>query len=129
MYINLNLLQNKKFLLKLAIFNMQQQKKSKIIVGIIVILLIGYGINQIFQSKKQKDQIIKHDMMIGECAKSKTGMDSKKYEKLKTHEDIKSELQVNEIFRNYFKECEKEFKEAPKDFRAKWNYKAKWNGN
>ena len=37
---------------------MQQQKKSKIIVSIIVILLIGYGTNQIFQSKKQKDQII-----------------------------------------------------------------------
>ena len=129
MYINLNLLQNKKFLLKLVIFNMHQQKKSKIIVGIIIILLIGYGTNQFFQSKKQKDQIIKHDMMIGECAKSKTGLDSKKYEKLKTHENIKSELQVNELFRNYFKECEKEFKEAPKDFRAKWNYKAKWNGN
>ena len=100
---------------------MQQQKKSKIIVGIIVILLIGYGINQIFQSKNQKDQIIKHDMMIGECAKSKTGMDSKKYEKLKTYDDIKFELQVNEIFRNYFKVCEKEFKEAPRDFRVKWN--------
>ena len=108
---------------------MQQQKKSKIIVSIIVIILIGYGINQIFQSKNQKDQIIKHDMMIGECAKSKTGMDSKKYEKLKTHDDIKSELQTNEIFNDYFKKCEKEFKEAPKDFRAKWNYKAKWNGN
>jgi hypothetical protein len=108
---------------------MKQQKKSKIIVSIIVILLMGYGTNQIFQSKKQKDQIMKHDMMIGECAKSKTGMDSNKYEKLKTHEDIKSELQVNEIFKNYFKACEKEFKEAPKDFRAKWNYKAKWNGN
>ena len=37
-------------------------------------------------------------------------------------EDIKSELQVNELFENYFKVCEKEFKEAPKDFRAKWNY-------
>ena len=36
---------------------MQQQKKSKIIVISIVILLIGYGINQLFQSKKQKDQI------------------------------------------------------------------------
>ena len=108
---------------------MQQQKKSKIIVSIIVIILIGYGINQIFQSKNQKDQIIKHDMMIGECAKSKTGMDSKKYEKLKTHEDIKSELQTNEIFNDYFKKCEKEFKEAPKDFRAKWNYRSKWNGN
>jgi len=24
---------------------------------------------------------------------------------------------------------EKEFKKAPKDFRAKWNYKAKWDGN
>ena len=108
---------------------MQQQKKSKIIVVMIVIILIGYGINQIFQSIKQKDQIMKHDMMIGECAKSKTGMDSNKYKKLKTHEDIKSELQVNEIFKNYFKACEKEFKEAPKDFRAKWNYKAKWNGN
>ena len=122
MYINLNLLQNKKFLLKLVIFNMQQQKKSKIIVGIIVILLIGYGINQIFQSKKQKNQIIKHDMMIGACAKSKAGTDSKQYKKLKTHDDIKSELQTNEIFNNYFKKCEKEFKEAPKDFRAKWNY-------
>ena len=99
---------------------MQQQKKSKIIVSIIVIILIGYGINQIFQSKNQKDQIIKHDMMIGECAKSKTGMDSKKYEKLKTHDDIKSELKTNEIFNDYFKKCEKEFKEAPKDFRAKW---------
>ena len=108
---------------------MQHQKKSKIVVSIIVILLIGYGINQIFQSKKQKDQIMKHDMMIGECTKSKTGMVSNKYKKLKTHEDIKSELQVNEIFKNYFKACEKEFKEAPKDFRAKWNYRAKWKGN
>ena len=25
--------------------------------------------------------------------------------------------------------CEKEFKKTPKDFRAKWNYKAKWDGN
>ena len=57
---------------------MQQQKKSKIIVGIIVIILIGYGINQIFQSKKQKDQIMKHDMMIGECAKSKTTCGARK---------------------------------------------------
>ena len=121
-YIVRNHIEDNKFLLKLVIFYMHQQKKSKIIVGIIIILLIGYGTNQFFQSKKQKDQIIKHDMMIGECAKSKTGMDSKKYEKLKTHEDIKSELQVNELFSNYFKACEKEFKEAPKDFRAKWNY-------
>ena len=108
---------------------MKQQKKSKIIVSIIVILLMGYGTNQIFQSKKQKNQIIKHVMMIGKCAKSKAGTDSKQYEKLKTHDDIKSELQTNEIFNDYFKKCEKEFKEAPKDFRAKWNYKAKWNGN
>ena len=121
-YIVRNHIEDNKFLLKLVIFYMHQQKKSKIILGIIIILLIGYGTNQFFQSKKQKDQIIKHDMMIGECAKSKTGMDSKKYEKLKTHEDIKSELQVNELFENYFKVCEKEFKEAPKDFRAKWNY-------
>ena len=121
-YIVRNHIEDNKFLLKLVIFYMHQQKKSKIIVGIIIILLIGYGTNQFFQSKKQKDQIIKHDIMIGECAKSKTGMDSKKYEKLKTHEDIKSELQVNELFENYFKVCEKEFKEAPKDFRAKWNY-------
>jgi len=108
---------------------MKQQKKSKIIVSIIVILLMGYGTNQIFQSKKQKNQIIKHDMMIGKCAKSKAGTDSKQYEKLKTHDDIKSELQTNEIFNDYFKKCEKEFKEEPKDFRTKWNYKAKWNGN
>ena len=100
---------------------MKQQKKSKIIVSIIVILLIGYGINQIFQSNKQKNQIIKHDLMLGACAKSKAGMDSKKYEKLKTHEDIKSELQVNVLFSIYFKGCEKEFKDAPKDFRVKWN--------
>jgi len=120
-YIVRNHIEDNKFLLKLVIFYMHQQKKSKIIVGIIIILLIGYGTNQIFQSKKQKDQIIKHDMMIGECAKSKTGMDSKKYEKLKTHDDIKSELQTNEIFNDYFKKCEKEFKEAPKDFRVKWN--------
>jgi len=119
-YIVKNHIEDKKFLLKLAIFNMQQQKKSKIIVSIIVLLLVGYGTNQIFQSKNQKDQIIKHDMMIGTCAKSKGGTDSKQYEKLKTHEDIKSELQVNEIFRNYFKACEKEFKEAPAEFRAKW---------
>jgi len=51
------------------------------------------------------------------------------YEKLKTHEDIKLELQTNETFNKLFKECEKEFKKAPKDFRAKWNYKAKWDGN
>ena len=120
-YIVRNHIEDNKFLLKLVIFYMHQQKKSKIIVGIIIILLIGYGTNQFFQSKKQKDQIIKHDMMIGECAKSKTGMDSKKYEKLKTQDDIKSELQTNEIFNDHFKKCEKEFKEAPKDFRVKWN--------
>ena len=121
-YIVRNHIEDNKFLLNFVVFYMHEQKKSKIIVVMIVIILIGYGINQIFQSIKQKDQIMKHDMMIGECAKSKTGMDSKKYEKLKTHEDIKSELQVNELFENYFKVCEKEFKEAQKDFRAKWNY-------
>ena len=47
----------------------------------------------------------------------------------KTHEDIKLELQTNELFNKLFKECEKEFKKAPVDFRAKWNYKAKWGGN
>ena len=108
---------------------MQQQKKSKIILISIVIIFISYGINQIFQSNKQRDRIIKHDMMIGICAKSKASVDSNKYEKLKTHEDIKLELQTNETFNKLFKECEKEFKEAPKDFRAKWNYKAKWDSN
>jgi len=104
---------------------MQQQIKSKVILISIVILLIGYGINQIFQSNKQKDRIIKHDMMIGICAKNKSGVDLNNNEKLKTHEDIKLELQTNELFNKLFKECEKEFKKAPKDFRAKWNYKAK----
>ena len=108
---------------------MQQQKKSKIILISIVILLIGYGINQLFQSKKQKDQIIRHDMMIGVCAKSKASVDPNNYEKLKTLEDIKLEIQTNELFNKLFKECEKEFKKAPKEFRAKWNYKAKWDGN
>jgi len=108
---------------------MQQQKKSQIIIISIVILLIVYGINQIFQSNKQKDRIIKHDMMIGVCAKNKASVESNNYEKLKTHEDIKLELQTNESFNKLFKECEKEFKKAPKDFRAKWNYKAKWEGN
>ena len=108
---------------------MQQKKKSKIIVISIVILLIGYGINQFFQSKKQKDRIIKHDMMIVVCAKNKASVVSNNYEKLKTHEDIQLELQTNELFNKFFKECEKEFKKAPKDFRAKWNYEAKWNSN
>ena len=108
---------------------MQQQKKSQIIIISIVILLVVYGINQIFQSNKQKDRIIKHDMMIGACAKNKASVESTNYEKIKTHEDIKLELQTNELFNKLFKECEKEFKIAPKDFRAKWNYKAKWDGN
>ena len=108
---------------------MQQQIKSKIILISIVILLIGYGINQIFQSNKQKDRIIKHDMMIGFCAKNKTSVDLNNYEKLKSHEDIKLEIQTNENFNKLFKECEKEFKKAPKEFRAKWNYKAKWGVN
>ncbi len=101
---------------------MQQQIKSKIILISIVILLIGYGINQIFQSNKQKDQIIKHDIMIGFCAKNKPSFDTNNYEKLKTHKDIKLEIQTNELFNKLFKECEKEFKKAPKEFRAKWNY-------
>ncbi len=109
-------------------FNMQQQKKSKIIVISIVVLLVGYGINQLFQSKKQKDQIIKHDMLIGVCAKSKASLTSSKYDKLKTHADIKSELQADKLFNNFFRECEKEFKKSPKNFRAKWNYKSKWSG-
>ena len=108
---------------------MQQQKKSQIIIISIVFLLIVYGINQIFQSNKQKDRIIKHDMMIGVCAKNKASVESNNYEKLKTHKDIKLELQTNELFNKLFKECEKEFKKAPVDFRAKWNYKAKWGGN
>ena len=108
---------------------MLDQKKSKFIVSVIIILLFGYGINQFFQSNKQKDRIIKHDMMIGVCAKNKASVESNNYEKLKTHEDIKLELQTNESFNKLFKECEKEFKKAPKDFRAKWNYKAKWDGN
>ena len=108
---------------------MLNKKKSKIIVTGIIFLLVGYGINQIFQSNKQKDRIIKHDMMIGVCAKNKASVESNNYEKLKTHEDIKLELQTNEPFNKLFKECEKEFKKAPKDFRAKWNYKAKWDGN
>ena len=108
---------------------MQKQKKSKLIVIGIVILLVGYVINQFFKSNEQKEQIIKHDMMIGVCAKNKASVGSNKYEKLKTHQDIKLELQTNELFNKLFKECEKEFKKAPKDFRAKWNYKAKWDGN
>ena len=108
---------------------MQQKKKSKIIVISIVILLIGYGINQFFQSKKQKDRIIKHDMMIGVCAKNKASVVSNNYEKLKTHKDIQLELQTNELFNKFFKECEKAFKKAPKDFRAKWNYEAKRKNN
>ncbi|ARJ48550.1 hypothetical protein [Candidatus Pelagibacter sp. RS40] len=108
---------------------MQKQKKSKLIVIGIVILLTGYVINQFFKSNEQKDRIIKHDMMIGVCAKNKASVESNNYEKLKTHEDIKLELQTNETFNKLFKECEKEFKKAPKDFRAKWNYKAKWDGN
>ena len=108
---------------------MQKQKKSKLIVIGIVILLAGYVINQFFKSNEQKEQIIMHDMMIGVCAKNKASVESINYEKLKTHEDIKLELQTNEPFNKLFKECEKEFKKAPKDFRAKWNYKAKWDGN
>ena len=108
---------------------MQQQIKSKIILISIVILLIGYGINQIFQSNKQKDRIIKHDMMIGACAKNKSSVETDNYEKIKTHEDIKLELQTNELFNKLFKECEKEFKRAPKDFRAKWNNQVKQEGN
>ena len=108
---------------------MQQQKKSKIIVISIASVLICYGIYQFFKSNEQKEQIINHDMMIGVCAKNKASVESNKYEKLKTHEDIKLELQTNELFNKLFKECEKEFKKAPKDFRAKWNYKAKWGGN
>ena len=99
---------------------MKQQKKSKIIVSIIVILLMGYGTNQIFQSKKQKNQIIKHDMMIGTCAKSKAGINSNKYKNSMTHADIKIALQDDKNFKNLFKKCEKEFKEAPAEFRAKW---------
>ena len=99
---------------------MQQQKKSQIIIISIVILLIVYGINQIFQSNKQKDRIIKHDMMIGVCAKNKASVASNNYENLVTHEDIKTLLQDDKNFKNLFKKCEKEFKEAPAEFRAKW---------
>ena len=108
---------------------MQKQKKSKLIVIGIVVLLVGYAINQFIKSNVQKDQIIKHDIMIGVCAKNKASVEANNYEKLKTHEDIKLELQTNELFNKLFKECEKEFKKAPKDFRAKWNYKAKWDSN
>ena len=62
---------------------MQQQKKSQIIIISIVILLILYGINQIFQSNKQKDRIIKHDRMIGACAKNKASVESTNYENIK----------------------------------------------
>ena len=82
---------------------MLNQKKSKIIVSVIIIFFFGYGINQFFQSNKQKDQIIKHDMMIGACAKSKAGINSNKYKNSKTHEDIKIALQNDKIFKVLFK--------------------------
>ena len=60
---------------------MQQQKKSQIIIISIVILLVVYGINQFFQSNKQKDRIIKHDMMIGACAKNKASVELELFSK------------------------------------------------
>lgn len=101
--------------------DMKDQKKSRIIVSGIIVLLIGYGINQLVQSNKQKKQIIKHDMMIGVCAKNKASVNSNKYEKLTTHQDIKTALQSDQIFNNFFKYCEKEFKKSPKEFRIKWS--------
>ena len=100
---------------------MQNRKKSKIIVIGIVSLLLVYGVYQFLQSNKQKAQIIKHDMMIGNCAMSKVSTNSNKFGEIKTHEDIASELQSNKILRGFFKECEKEFKTNPKEFRDKWN--------
>ena len=101
--------------------DMKEQKKSRIIVSGIIVLLIGYGINQLVQSNKQKKQIIIHDMMIGVCAKNKASVNSNKYEKLITHQDIKNVLQSDKIFNNFFKKCEKEFKKSPKEFRTKWS--------
>ena len=43
--------------------------------------------------------------------KNKASVESNNYEKLKTHKDIKLELQTNELFNKLFKECEKEFKD------------------
>ena len=57
---------------------MKEQKKSRFIVSGIIVLLIGYGINQLVQSNKQKKQIIIHDMMIGVCAKNKASVNSNK---------------------------------------------------
>ena len=101
--------------------DMKEQKKSRIIVSGIIVLLIGYGINQLVQSNKQKKQIIIHDMMIGFCAKNRASVNSNKYEKLITHKDIKNVLQSDKIFNNFFKQCEKEFKKSPKEFRNKWS--------
>ena len=101
--------------------DMKEQKKSRIIVSGIIVLLIGYGINQLVQSNKQKKQIIIHDMMIGVCAKNKASVNSNKYEKLITNQDIKNVLQSDKIFNNFFKQCEKEFKKSPKEFRNKWS--------
>tara|TARA_A100001035_G_C27621395_1_gene425596 strand:+ start:119 stop:427 length:309 start_codon:yes stop_codon:yes gene_type:complete len=100
---------------------MKDQKKSRIIVSGIIVLLIGYGINQLVQSNKQKKQIIIHDMMIGVCAKNKASVNSNKYEKLLTLQDIKTALKSDQIFNNFFKQCEKEFKKSPKEFRTKWS--------
>ena len=89
---------------------MLDQKKSKIIVSVIIILLFGYGINQFFQSNKQKNQIIKHDMMIGTCAKSKAGINSNKYKNSMTHADIKIALQDDKILKIYLKNVKKNLK-------------------
>ena len=35
--------------------------------------------------------------------------------------DIKDVLQSDKIFNNFFKQCEKEFKKSPKEFRNKWS--------
>ena len=64
---------------------------------------------------KIKDEIIKVGFSASDC-----GINSNKYKNSMTHDDIKIALQDDKNFKDLFKKCEKEFKEAPIEFRAKW---------
>ena len=54
-------------------------------------------------------------MMIGVCTKNKASVNSNKYEKLITHQDIKNALQSDKIFNNFLNNVKKNLKSLQKN--------------
>lgn len=91
-----------------------KKNNSKFIVSAIALLLIAYGIFQMFQSSYQKDKIRAHDMMLANCANEEGNYS------LQSWDEVKEELSKDGRYTDKFRRCELHFKKFPNEFRIRY---------